>query len=381
MTASAFRRLTVAALVGLAAACSDSSGPGKLTDPLAVTSDLSSLDSTFASPAFQSFTAIGSMIGPTAAGLSTAGILVQSTSPSIPRRKTSGYERTAQRARMLRQLVPQGSALLAAGIFPDSLKGKTFEYDTATNSYVVTARSGANANGVRFILYEVDDGLCVVEGTCLPVEPLVEVGYVDLIDESTAASIKLHIAVKGVGGTPTFVEYLATVTPGVSSLRAGVAGSISNGQPGGANKTLSFNVNVVATTGSVSETATFTLNNPSLSVSFSITVIDTNTGFEIQVDFRVTRSGETLQVAGALTFTEFTPDSTALTDIDAAVRVNGATFATYQGPPGLGQWTKADGTVLTADELTALESLGEALGNFINFGNALFDPLDNLFAS
>lgn len=375
MSGVSFRRLTVAALVGLAAACSDSSGPATLTDPLAVTSDLASLDSAFASPAFASFTAVSAMIGPTAAGLSSAGLLVQSTSPSIPRRTVSGYERTAQRARMLRQVVPQGTTLLAAGIFPDSLKGKTFEYDTATNSYVVTARAGADANGVRFILYAID------QGTDLPVEPLVEVGYVDLIDESTAASLKLHIAVRGVGGTPTYVEYLATVTPGVSSLRAGVAGSISNGQPGGANKTLGFNVNVVATTGSVSESATFTLNNPSVSVAFTITVIDTNTGFEIQVDFRVTRSGETIQVAGVLTFTEFTPDSTELTDIDAAVRVNGATFATYQGPPGSGQWTKADGTALSADELNALESLGEVLGHFIDFADSLFEPLDHLFTT
>lgn len=364
---------TAAGLV-LAAACSDSNGPGKLTNPAAVTADLASLDSAFSTAAFESFSAISPMIGSTAAGLSTAALVIEVTRPAAPAPKQSAYLRTVERGRRLQQLVPTGAALVANGIFPDSLKGKTFEYDTASNSYVVTARTGADPNGVRFIL-------CAIEqGTELPAEPLVEVGRLDLIDESTVSSVRLHIVVQGVGGTPTYIDYLATVTPGPSSLRASVAGSISNGLVAG-NKTLGFTVVIVATTTSLSETASFSLNNPSVNVSFSIALIDTAPGFEIQVDFRVTRPGQTVQIAGTLTFTEFAPDSTELTDIDAAVRVNGATFATYQGPPGSGTWTKADGTQLTADEGDALDSLGEALGQFLDFAGDLFDPLNNLFGS
>jgi hypothetical protein len=368
-----YGRLAASTLVLFAAACSDSSGPGQLTDPLAVSAELQSLDSAFASPVFQSYSAVSARIGPTAAGLSTAGLLVQSTLPAAPRSHASAYLRTARRAQLLRQLVPHGAQLVATGIFPDTLKGKTFDYDTASNNYVLTARAGADTAGIRFILYVVNP---VTE---LPVEPLVEVGFVDLIDKSTPASARLQILVEGVGGTPTYVDYLAAVTPGLTSLRASVTGSISNGLSAGANKTLGFSVTIVATLGAVTETASFSLNNPSLSVSITVVATDTNTSFEIAVDFRFTRTGETIQLAGTLTFTEVAPDSFDLTHVDAAVRVNGATFATISGDPNTTRWVKADGTPLTLEELDALDHLGETVEHFIDLAEDLFDPIENVF--
>lgn len=374
MTRIPRRWLAAGALLWLAAACSDSSGPGRLSDPAALTAELASLDSTFATQAFESFSAVASLINPTAAGLSGAALTLEATRPTVPAAGQSGYVRTALRAQKLRQLLPSAATLATSGFLPDTIKGTTFEWDTASNSYVATARAGADTAGVRFILYAVD-----LSGTIL--EPVVEVGHLDLIDRSTTSSLRMQILVQGVGGTPTFVDYLATITPGVSSLRASVAGSISNGQSGGANKTLGFSVTVVATPGAVTETASFSLNNPSVSVSLSVTITDTNTGFEIVADFRFTRPGETIQLAGLLTFTETTPGQYSFTAVDAAVRVNGATYATIQGDPNAAQWVKADGTPLTLAELDALDDLGEAVEHFLDFAEDLFEPIENLFGN
>src|SRR4026208_1737986 len=108
----------------------------------------------------------------------------------------------------------------AEDIFPPETDGLTFEWDTTgIGSYQPTARTGAPATGVRFILYAVN-GL-----TGLPTEPLTEVGYVDLADESTASVAKLHVTVAGVSGTPVYINYTTTLQSlGESSARIGTAG-------------------------------------------------------------------------------------------------------------------------------------------------------------
>ena len=49
--------------------------------------------------------------------------------------------------------------------------------------------TGAPANGVRFVLYAVDPVML------RPVEPVVEVGYADIIDQSTASTTDIRVKV------------------------------------------------------------------------------------------------------------------------------------------------------------------------------------------
>jgi len=75
---------------------------------------------------------------------------------------------------------------------PPELEGRTFEYNSQTGAYEPTERAGAPTGGIRFILY---DGITT----------LVEVGYLDLIDNSNfgvvpaAIDITLSVFITDVG--------------------------------------------------------------------------------------------------------------------------------------------------------------------------------------
>src|SRR5690606_6305582 len=101
-------------------------------------------------------------------------------------------------------------AMLMDGSEPYALPvialGKTFTWDVDTDTYELSdpPREGAPGNGVRFVLYQLD------EGTGMPVEPLAEVGYVQLTQTGTAQTSSATVQVVTSGGT-TVMQYTATV--------------------------------------------------------------------------------------------------------------------------------------------------------------------------
>ena len=89
-------------------------------------------------------------------------------------------------ARVMGQL-PSGGIILSRGALlhsvrevPDSLRGRTLEWDTETGGYLVSTRIGAPANGTRFLLYEVN-----AAGGSLVI-PLVEAGSLEFRDQQSA---------------------------------------------------------------------------------------------------------------------------------------------------------------------------------------------------
>lgn len=89
-------------------------------------------------------------------------------------------------ARVMGQF-PSGGIILSRGALshsvrevPDSLRGRTLEWDTETGGYLVSTRIGAPANGTRFLLYEVN-----AAGGSLVI-PLVEAGSLEFRDQSSA---------------------------------------------------------------------------------------------------------------------------------------------------------------------------------------------------
>src|SRR5262245_21762646 len=262
MSASRFVRALAAVTAVLAAACSDSTGPGHFTNPTNTDAALASVDSAFASPAAVSFGAMGQFITPT--GLAAAGAAVNATAPRLPRAGQNGPAFAADRVGDLRALASLSPAAPQGPIIPDTLYGSVFTWDSAAGHYVRTP-TGGPTNGVRFILYAVNP---ITHEIAYPLNP---VGYVDLLDESTPTSLKLHIQVKGNGGTPTYIDYLVTVTPGAGHVTATVSGSISNGQAGDANKTLTYDVSATLTTSSADVTGSFALNNPAVTIQLHLT--------------------------------------------------------------------------------------------------------------
>ncbi|HKC40581.1 MAG TPA: hypothetical protein VKC15_13640 [Gemmatimonadales bacterium] len=354
----------------LAAACKDAAAPGDFSDPVAVTTDMQSVDSAFDSDVYRSFSFASLNLGPAATGvapLKPAATLLGGTVPKLDRSTGHVLLVGAVQAQRLQQLRPAMDVAAAQGsIIPDSVYGRVFQWDTASDSYKWQDSIVAGLNGVRFILYQVDEFGFVVE-------PTVEVGTLDVIDESTLNHLQLHILVKGLGGTPTYLDYTASISATQTSVTANATGSLSNGLVVG-NKTLTFDETFTVTQTRVTANATFTLNDPARTFTVSESATVSGQSLVITGDFRFVRPGETVQFYARLTI-----DSTIT--ISATVRVNGRTVATFNGEPGDPGtlWKDAGGDPLTADDIAALEALESSAGGFQQALNSLFLPVDTFF--
>jgi len=351
-------------------ACKDAQAPGDFSDPVAITTDMQSVDSAFDSDVYRSFGVATQSLGPAAtdvAPLKPAATMLSATLPKLQHSAGRAAVLGAARAQRLQQLRPAMNEAAAQGrIIPDSVYGRVFQWDTASDSYTWQDSTVAGLNGVRFILYQVDEFGFVVE-------PTVDVGTLDLIDESTLSSLQLHILVKGVGGTITYLDYTATISATINTLNASATGSISNGLTVG-NKTLTFDEVFAVTDTRITANATFTLNNPARTFTVSEVAAVSGQSLVITADFRFVRPGETVQFYARITF-----DSTIA--FSAAVRVNGRTVATLNGEfgdPGT-IWVDAGGEPLTAEDVAALEALDDEATAFQNAMNSLFLPIETFF--
>lgn len=111
-------------------------------------------------------------------------------------------------------------------VIPPAALGKSYVYDPNLGHYVegIGSAGPAPSNGIRFALYAIDPF------TLRPATPLVEVGYADLLDESTSTTSRLHVLVKGTGRTPfTYADYTIVATSGTSSVSARAAGAPTGG--------------------------------------------------------------------------------------------------------------------------------------------------------
>ena len=367
-----WRRIPVAAisaLVVLSAACEDQ-GPGSLSDPAAVSAELEAMDSAFGAAAVQSYSEVSALIAPTAGGaLRRAAIVVEGSTPTL--KTEPAYLRGAKRADAWRQLVPQVSEMSVLPIIPDPILGTTFEWDVSTDAYVATSRTGAPANGVRFILYGINPL------TQTPIEPLVEVGLVDLMDESTTGTLRLHLRVQGVGGTPTYLDYTAAIVAGSTSFTATVNGSLSNGLAGAALKTLTFNVAFQVTQTAVTENASYDLNNPSVSVDVFLRLTAGQSAINLSVDFRFARPGELVRLRATVTLTALGDELVVSGTVTVTVNNGVYARATATGTADP-VWLRHDGSQLNAEELGALQRLFNAVGRFFDFTTDLLQPVDAL---
>lgn len=356
-------------LAVLAAACSETTAP-KLADPAATAAAVRAADSALSSPVFKSFSAIGAKLTPVAASaIFGSASLFNATRPDLG--APQPFALTVERATLLESLVPQLSSPNAAGIPRiDSIAGAVFQWDAANHRYYKAATTGCTSpNGpcIRFILYAIDPL------TDEPATPLTPVGTADFIDRSAGNTTSLQILVEGNGGAPTYVDYTVTVTPGVDSFTASATGTVSNGLAGDANKTLTFSVTFAASPVGVSATATFTLNNPAVTVTLSESLQVSGQDTTITVHFGFTRPGETITLDGTVTIHQ------GVTTVAVTVKVNGESFANITGPFSNPTITHPNGQPLTADELEALGTLFGAAEDFSNHLGDLFDPVRALF--
>ncbi len=325
---------TGAAAAAVLAACIDAGTGPRLSDPAATSAALSSVDSALTAPVVTSFGVFGSDINP---------------SPFFT-----------------------GAASAALGpVVPDTLYGAIFTWNPDSARYFRTQTTGGPSNGVRYVLYAVDPAGGVVT-------PLVPIGAVDLLDESTPITGIMHVQVEDSSGT-TYLDYTATLVSRVVFFTASVSGFVTNGASGPANKTLTFSITAQMDLTTRTAQATFTLNAPALSVAVEATSTKLQGTETASLTYTLSRSGETLRQQGYLTTTNDVLDT-----LSAEIRLNEQVYASVEGNAQSATFYDRDGTVITDagaqhDVLLALGHLRRSVEKTLAFIQSLFNPIENLF--
>lgn len=363
-----FLRAGIVLGLAAAAACGkDSPSPVDFNDPAAVSSTVSSIDSAFNTPVFRSFNvATLNLDAATAPAIRPAATVLETLRPKLERTGGQIFLPGLLQSRKLYATIPNLSVSAAQGrIIPDSLYGRVFEWDEATNQYTYKGTTVANLNGVRFVLYALG-----LDGEIF--EPVTAIGTLDIIDQSTQTQLQLHVLVKNTGGSTTYVDYTASLVASQTSASATVSGFITNGMSAANNKTLTFNETFSVNAGGASVHATFELNNPAITLTLNESVRFNDPNIIIDADFTI-ESTETIRVVGRITINSVS----GVVNVSIGVFVEGHPVASINGDPTnpATQWVDAGGEPLTIADLAALDDLFDALENMHEAVAGLFAPV------
>jgi hypothetical protein len=343
------RSVTLLAAVSVALTGCGGSEPDVPFNPAGTSADIEALDAAFGSSTFASFSSLSLLFD---AAYGAPLVSSSAAAMDIRAKGAAGMRAAAMRsAQKLAALLPAAankSFSAASAALPPGVAGTTYGYSGGT--YVPTDRTGAPANGVRFLLYAVDPV------TFMPVEPLVETGYVDITDLSGTSTQAARVQV--VSGTTTYVDY--TVTASNLTGMITVLGFVTDG-------TIRANLNLRTTVSSSgSLTLVYSLGIPQRDVSINLSLTASGTTPEtatIGLNLSMSGPNGAVSIIGSFTATGGT----------LTVRTGGTTFATITltdvAEPVI---TGADGLPLTADDTVALQRLFELTAEaFISFDQML----------
>jgi hypothetical protein len=354
--------VTVALVSVTLAGCSSNSSPDAPFSPAGTSADLDAVGSTFSSPTFTSFAALSLKFDAAIGGAP----IISASAAAMDIRGTGGAAgmraAAVQSARRLAAIIsrPAKQGLRASMMtIPASVAGKTFEYDLATGTYVASSRPLLAANTVRFILYAVDPA------TFLPNDPLVETGYVDLIDRTAGTTQSAQVIV--VSGTTTYLDYTITATSTVSSGKVTVIGYVTDGS---VQAILNLSSTITFTGGL---TLKYSLRVPERDVAIVLTLTATDiiqqTG-TLTVNLSIRGPNGTVTMTGQFTST------TGLLH----VRINGDAFATITTNGTTTTITRDDGQPFSDEEMGSMNRVFELqAGAFASFDQMLA-PVGALFA-
>lgn len=339
--------LTAALGFGLAA-CSDSTGP---TGPFEPTEDALAVstveDDLEGNPALASLSLIVGVPG-TAFAFSPLDLSRAATDPSATEELRTSLSSLAT-----------GSPFALSEVIPPELRGRTYVYDPDSVRYVHDpTRTGAPANGVRFILYAVDPI------TFEPVFPLVEIGRVDLIDTSTLTTDRVRVlaVIDGV----TYIDYTLSGSGTVNVFIVDIVGYVTDG-----THRVNFDMRAEID---------FANGHDAIDI-----VLDAVTrGVRLHLSFDEMYDPSTSEFEQAIfTYEIRTPRGTVRfsvtitpTTVSGDIRHNGRVVVTITGTEGSVSFTRADdGEPLTTEELAALEDLFDGPDVLLFLLSFLFAPL------
>ena len=365
------------ALAVLSAACSETIAPKSPANPQATAAELSSIEPIFSASPLQSLSSVSGSISPTGSAPVPALALAAATNPLHHSTRLEPYARRIDAARMFTGLLrPEMSVNAAAALFPPAFVGKTFEWNFTTLQYDTTARAGAPSNGVRFILYAIDE----LTGQPAGPAPGTEVGYLDLKDEGSASQPKVHVIVAGVGGAPVYVDYTVSLTSqSASQVKISTAGYITNGADSPDSLRFSGTITASGSTSSasVTEDVSFDVNSHAIHVRNWERVTLTQSGQNLKVtlglSFRFEHGGEVVTLEGNLT-----ADNSGNVTGTFTSKVDGGLYATCSVTGTQNSYTLschgADADGLSADDNAALDALSGAAANVTTIFEGILTP-------
>ncbi|HUG00278.1 MAG TPA: hypothetical protein VML95_00300 [Longimicrobiales bacterium] len=276
-------------------------------------------------------------------------------------------------ARLLPALYTSASPA-AEPIFPSNLLGKTFVW--GGSGYVVDDTiTGAPIDGVRFVVYAISPI------TRQPVEPLVEVGYLDLTDESSPASSRLGLLLIDTTGETEVarvdyfidVSFIVTETAAAATLFA--SGFVSDGM-----ETLNFVLDQTlefeeSGTGSFTVDYDFIVASSGVSLAF-----DATTSFDAETE-ETSGLVATMTLSGGGDVVALSVTESATGTLDGEITFNGVVAILVSGPAVAPAFTRPDGGELTAAEVQALVAIVDAVTEVLLFAEKLFAPISGVIAA
>jgi hypothetical protein len=258
--------------------------------------------------------------------------------------------------RLLHSLSGTGGPMAVQVIRPAVL-GHTYAYDPAAHRYVPDpVRAGAPANGVRFVLYEIDPGTH---------EPRIdrETGYADLTDDGAPGfGVGLHF--RAVSSGQTFLDYAFTLTPTLAGGLLHVSGFLAADQ-----NRLDFTIGSAAQVIGESQTAHVTFEIALASQKFhatgSIDAVSSGAAGTARVDVVVEIGPDAVHLTG---------ESNAAA-VNAVLSVNGRLFATITGDPHHPVVRGEGGRELTPAEIEVLGGLVGMVYGVIEMFEHLLEPV------
>ncbi len=264
------------------------------------------------------------------------------------------------------------SASAAEPVFPPELLGTTFEWNFLEGHYVPTERTGAPANGVRFILYAIDPI------TRVPTDPLVETGHLDLTDEGGVNNTRLGI--EAVSGSETLVDYFIDLTYqllGQNDIAVQVTaqGYISDGVD---------QLDFVLTQGATLLGSTETIQ---MDLVYSLSLLGQNASVTVEMsgefDFAGDNPIETaaveLRVQNGTEFVDFEMTLASDNSLTGVIKYNGTPVVNIAGTEADPVFTSATGDPLTPEEVASLLDLFEMVGDVFDLVNDIFEPFGGGF--
>lgn len=349
--------LMMAALMASSTACSDGGTTpieaDAAFDARLALADYQALSRILGSPALASFQAMG------------ARLTIQSASAVAgltPRNVLGGRLRNpVANAIDLAATLAGAPPLARVEIISAEARGTTFVYDPEADQYVAAPeRTGAPDNGVRFILYAVD------EATGRP-DVNRETGHADLFDEGVADEPPISLRFVVVNDGATRMDYSVTVGGSETAGIVAVSGFVSDSE---GRLDFGITVSTVRDGGTEATKIQFGLamEDRGFQASATMTGVDGESGHARQVDVVVRHGQHIIQVSIA------NNGST----MNASFVVNGHVLATASGDPQNPVFQGGSGAPLTGEEMQALGRIMGLTNQVFRLFSVLMDPADDL---